>query len=183
MFYKEKSSRDDTQKATFFNEFFISVYQKESNPNPLARNTNCSPTEETCTQKHIEETKIKFILKNLLTNKSSGFDGIGNITLKNLSETLLKSLYLLFRIFINKRFFPTYWKTSRVAPIFEEKSKASVECYRPISLLCSASKVFEKIIFDNIYSKIQPFSKNASYCFRRKKVSSTTNDTIFEQSI
>ena len=49
MFYKEKSTRDDTQKATFFNEFSISVYQKESNPNPLARNTNCSPTEEICT--------------------------------------------------------------------------------------------------------------------------------------
>ena len=88
MFYKEKSTRDDTQKATFFNEFFISVYQKESNLNPLARNTNCSPSEEICTQIHIEETKIEFILKNLLTNKASSFDGIGNIILKNLSETL-----------------------------------------------------------------------------------------------
>ena len=28
MFYKEKSTRDDTQKATFFNEFFINVYQR-----------------------------------------------------------------------------------------------------------------------------------------------------------
>ena len=88
MFYKEKSTRDDTQKATFFNEFFISVHQKESNLNPLARNTNCSPSEEICTQIQIEETKIEFILKNLLTNKASGFDGIGNIILKNLSETL-----------------------------------------------------------------------------------------------
>ena len=81
MFYKEKCTRDDTQNTTFFNEFFISVYQKESNPNPLARNTNCSPTEEICTQIHVEETKIEFILKNLLTNKASGFDGIGNIIL------------------------------------------------------------------------------------------------------
>ena len=145
MFYKEKSTRDDTQKATFFNEFFISVYQKESNPNPLARNTSCSPTEEICTQIHLEETKIEYILKNLLTNKASGFDGIGNIILKNLSETLSKSLYLLFRTFINKRLFPTCWKTSQMAPIFKEKNKTSVECYRPISLLCSASKVFEKL--------------------------------------
>ena len=81
IFYKEKCTRDDTQNTTFFNEFFISVYQKESNPNPLARNTNCSPTEEICTQIHVEETKIEFILKNLLTNKASGFDGIGNIIL------------------------------------------------------------------------------------------------------
>ena len=169
MFYKEKSTRDDTQKATFFNEFFISKYQKESIPNPLARNTNCSPTEEICTQIHIEETKIQYILKNLLTNKASGFDGIVNIILKNLSETLSKSLYLLFRTFINKRLFPTYWKTSQVAPIFKEKNKASVECYRPISLLCSASKVFEKIIFDNIYPKVQPFLENAQYGFRQKR--------------
>ena len=154
MFYKEKSTRDDTQKATFFNDFFTSVYQKESNPNPLARNTNCSLTEEICSQIHIEETKIEFILKNLLSNKASGFDGIGNIILKNLCETLSKLLYLLFRTFINKPILPTYSKTRQVAPIFKEKNKASVECYRPISLLCSISKVFEKIIFDNIYPKV-----------------------------
>ena len=169
MFYKEKSTRDDTQKATFLNELFISVYQKESKPNPLARNTNRSPTEESCTQTHIEETRIEFILKNLITNKASGFDGIGNIILKYLSETLSKLLYFLFRAFINKRLFTTYCKTSQVAPIFKEKNKASVECYRPLSLLCSDSKVSEKIIFDNKYPKIQPFLENAQNGFRQKK--------------
>ena len=74
------------QKSIFFNEFFISVYQKESDPNPLARNTNSSPSEEICTQIHIGETKIEFVLTNLITNKASGFDGIGNIIRKNLSE-------------------------------------------------------------------------------------------------
>ena len=169
MFYKEKSTRDDTRKATFFNEFFISVYPKESNPNPLARKTNCSPPGESCTQIHFEETKIEFIPKNLLTNKASDFDGIGNIILKILSETLSKSLYLLFRTFLNQRLFATYWTTSQVTPIFKEKNKASVECNRPISLLCSASEVFEKIISDNIYPKVQPFLKNAQYGFRQKR--------------
>ena len=51
-----------------------------------------------------------------------------------------------------------------MAPIFKEKNKASVECYRPISLLCSASKVF-----DNIYPKVQPLLENAQYGFRRKR--------------
>ena len=162
MFYKEKSTRDDTQKAIFFNEFFISVYQKES----ILTLSHCSPTEEICTQIRIEETKIEFILKNLLTNKASGFDGIGSIILKNLSETLSKSLYLLFRTFINKQLFPIYWKTSQVVPIFKEKNKASVECYRSNSLLGSASKVFEKIIFDNIYPKVQSYLENAQYGFR-----------------
>ena len=64
-------------------------------------------------------------MKDLLTNKASGFDGIGNIILENLSETLSKLLYLLFSTFINKRLFSTYWKTSQVAPIFKEKNKAS----------------------------------------------------------
>ena len=157
------------KKLQFFKEFFISLYQKESNSTPLARNINYSPTEEICPQKHLEETKIEFILKNLLTNKASGFDGIGKIILKNLSETLSKLLNLLFRTFIKKRFFPTYWKKSQVAPIFKENKKASVERYRPISLLCSASKVFEKIVFDNIYPKVQPFLENAQYGFRRTR--------------
>ena len=86
MFYTEKSTRDDTPKATFSKEFFISVYQKESNLTPLARNTNCSPTEEICPQKHLEETKIELILKNLLTNKASGLDSVG----KNILKTFLK---------------------------------------------------------------------------------------------
>ena len=55
-------------------------------------------------------------------------------------------------------------KTSQVVPIFKEKNKASVECYRSISLLCSASKVF-----DNIYPKVQPLLENAQYGFRRKR--------------
>ena len=122
-------------------------------------------------------------MKDLLTNKASGFDGIGNIILENLSETLSKLLYLLFSTFINKRLFSTYWKTSQVAPIFKEKNKASVECHRPTSLLCSASKVFEKIIFDNIYPKVQTSLENTQNRFGQKKVSSTTDSTIFEQGI
>ena len=51
-----------------------------------------------------------------------------------------------------------------MAPIFKEKNKASVECYRSISLLRSASKVF-----DNINPKVQPLLENSQYGFRQKR--------------
>ena len=55
---------------------------------------------------------------------------------------------------INKSFnegvFPQQLKTARVVPIFKEGSKTDVGNYRPISLLSSISKIFEKLMYNRI---------------------------------
>jgi hypothetical protein len=43
--------------------------------------------------------------------------------------------------------FPTRLKFSQVNPIFKKGNKAEISNYRPISLLTSFSKVFEKVIY------------------------------------
>ena len=51
---------------------------------------------------------------------------------------------------INKSFqegvFPDQMKSARVIPIHKEGSKSDVGNYRPISLLTSFSKIFEKVM-------------------------------------
>ena len=51
---------------------------------------------------------------------------------------------------INKYFsdgiFPQQLKNARVVPIFKEGSRTEVENYRPISLLSSLSKIYEKLM-------------------------------------
>ena len=42
------------------------------------------------------------------------------------------------------------WKVAKITPIFKKGSKTCVENYRPIANLCSASKVFEKLILNQI---------------------------------
>ena len=44
------------------------------------------------------------------------------------------------------------WKSGRVTLVYEEKGdKHAVKNYRPISLLGNVSKIFERIIYDQLY--------------------------------
>ena len=43
------------------------------------------------------------------------------------------------------------WKLANLTPIFKKDDKQSTKNYRPISLLPICGKMFEKIIFNNLY--------------------------------
>ena len=47
--------------------------------------------------------------------------------------------------------FPSGWKLANIQPIHKKASRQIKSNYRPISLLPVCSKVFEKIIFDDLY--------------------------------
>ena len=46
---------------------------------------------------------------------------------------------------------PDQWKVSKIIPIFKKGNKTEIENYRPIANLCSASKIFEKLILKQIH--------------------------------
>ncbi|CAH2091306.1 unnamed protein product [Euphydryas editha] len=52
---------------------------------------------------------------------------------------------------------PEIWKRSYVVPIFKSGDKHNVDNYRPISKLSTVAKLFEKIVYDNIYPNLRPF--------------------------
>ena len=43
------------------------------------------------------------------------------------------------------------WKLDKVSPIFENGSKSDLNNYRPISVIPTVAKIFEKIIYDQLY--------------------------------
>lgn len=45
---------------------------------------------------------------------------------------------------------PNIWKRANVSPIHKKDDKSSVENYRPISLISSVGKAFEKVIFKHL---------------------------------
>ena len=46
--------------------------------------------------------------------------------------------------------FPDDWKKGNIAPIFKKGDKQNIESYPPVSLLPICSKIFERIIYDNM---------------------------------
>ena len=47
--------------------------------------------------------------------------------------------------------FPSDWKMAKVTPIFKNGSKSDLNNYRPISVIPTVAKIFEKIISDQLY--------------------------------
>ena len=109
----------------------------------------------------INESKVRDIIKQLNSKSSSGNDGISTNILKKLEPLLSKSLALIINQSLNTGIFPERLKLAKITPVHKKDDVYSLGNYRPISILPSISKVFEKAVFDQLYSY---FSQNAYFC-------------------
>mgnify|MGYP001455559640 CR=1 FL=1 len=60
-------------------------------------------------------------------------------------------LQIIFTDCISSGMFPNIWKCANVQPIHKKENRQMISNYRPISLLPICAKIFEKIIFDQVY--------------------------------
>ena len=91
-------------------------------------------------------------VSSLASKSSSGHDGISLKLLKFLSSALVKPLTLIINQFLLTGIFPTKLKIARVLHSFKKDDVTLMDNYRPISLLTSTSKLFEKIVFTQLYN-------------------------------
>ena len=90
------------------------------------------------------------MLKLLAKQKIEGFDWIPVYILKDSKDLLLNPLTDLFEKIYSTGVIPDQWKVSKIVPIFKKGNKNEIENYRPIANLCSASKIFKKLILKQI---------------------------------
>lgn len=91
--------------------------------------------------------QLILIFKKLNNKKSSSFDGIPNIILKNLPPKIIMQYCIVFNNAINNCYFPAQWKKGKVIALLKkDKDSSDPENYRPISLLPNISKIFEAVI-------------------------------------
>ena len=87
-----------------------------------------------------------------LENKSSsGHDGISSKIVKLLKNEISKQLTVLINQMLKTGIFPDSFKTSKIVPLFKKGDNELLTNYRPISLLPTISKVFERVIYDQLY--------------------------------
>ena len=91
-------------------------------------------------------SEILNVIKSLKSFKACGYDNIPAHFLKLGGEVLANVLYVFFAFVFEHGVFPQIFKTAKVIPIFKSGARNSVNNYRPISILPSLSKVFEKLI-------------------------------------
>ena len=133
------------------NEFFVTIGSSLSSRLPqsayLSGSFNC---DKTLFIEPTGEFEVASVIKALKNKKSSGMDGISNETLKCCSPIIERHLARAFNKCIDEGVFPDIFKTAKVVPLFKKGEKKDPANYRPISLLSSLSKVFEKILHNRM---------------------------------
>ena len=96
-------------------------------------------------------------LKTLNCFKSLGPDGMHPKVLKALADefTFVESLTNLFRICADTGYISEIWKSANITALFNNGSKMDPLNYRPVSLTCIVSKIYEKIIKSSVIQFIE----------------------------
>jgi hypothetical protein len=95
--------------------------------------------------------EIRNIIKKLKNGKAPGCDGVPNILLKNIPRRAAVFLTYIFNSCLKLCYFPKQWRHATVIPIPKPgKDHSDPSNYRPISLLSSISKIFERIILKRL---------------------------------
>lgn len=107
-------------------------------------------------QDFVTTEEVKQHIKSLKNNKAPGFDGVLNIFLKKLPEKAIVLLKNIFNASFKFGFFPACFKCAKVVAIHKQgKDPRSPSSYRPISLLSSIDKLYEKIILSRLNAFIE----------------------------
>ena len=105
-----------------------------------------------------------------LDEKKSSHGIISNKVLKEINETISPYLEILFHKCIISGVFPDCFKIAEVIPLFKGGEKEDKNCYRPISLLPTISKIFERVLATRLisfFTKFNVLSKD-QFGFRAK---------------
>ena len=92
------------------------------------------------------------LIKGLNSKTSFGYDGISTKLLKSLESVLVRPLTLIINQSLNTGILPDKFKITKIIPIHKKDDIHLVNNYRTISLLPSISKLFEKVVYEQLYA-------------------------------
>lgn len=122
----------------------------------------------------IDSKELSKIIQEMHST-SRGTDNISIFMLKLCTPVIDKYLVHLINSCIEKSKFPSAWKTALTIPVPKINNPNSLNDLRPISLLCTLSKIFEKVIHQQLihYIKENDILPEKQSGFRRSHSSGT----------
>jgi retron-type reverse transcriptase len=122
----------------------------------------------------ISPREVKRYITRLPRKKSPGYDLITSEVLKELPYKGILFLTYIFNCILRIGHFPIQWKLSEVKMILKPgKSPHHPSSYRPISLLPTCSKLFEKLFLFRIFQTVPVSSLYPNHQFGFRKSHST----------
>ena len=169
-----KIINDDQEIANAFNDFFINIGPtlSEAITEPVNKSYTDFLKEKIQSKFHFEtvdSNQVSTIISKLKSKSSSGHDGISAFLLKDINLIATPTITLIINQSLSTGIFPDKLKIAKVVPVFKKENPHMTGNYRPISLLPVISKVFEKIVFSQLYKYFNDNNLlyNSQYGFRK----------------
>ena len=139
------------EQAQVFADYFSNKVNTIASEASISNNVFNGNKKVTCLPTQFMScTNILECLKEIKTKNCEGYDRIPQRILSDGAELLVFPLTTLFEKIYSQKKIPEQWSIAKVIPIHKKGPKNNVENYRPISNLCSTSKVFEKLILKQL---------------------------------
>ena len=153
-----RSIADQKKIADQFNIFFSNIGSTLSDSIEIDDSTLDftdylnNPTEHRFNFNTITESETLSIINKLKNKNSSGKDEISNKLLKSIKDEIAKPLTIIINQSLKTGVFPDALKIAKVKPLYKKGDNFCLNNYRPISLLPTISKIFERVMFTQLYS-------------------------------
>ena len=123
----------------------------------------------------VDEREIISTINSLPMKKSVGGNNISVTFIKLVVNLIAPFLIKVINASFELGMFPNILKIAKVIPIYKSGDKQIINNYRPISLLSSFSKIYEKLIFNRFFKFLD---KKIDLNTNTIRVSSSTFNTI-----
>ena len=160
--------------ADQFNEYFIQIGPKLAGEIDTANKLPFdsylqNPTPSSFQFDYTTPIDVEKIISNLKPKSSCGYDNISSKLLKYIGDIVSVPLSIIVNQSLCTGIFPDKLKIAKVIPLYKKQYEKVFGNYRPISLLSSVSKVFERIVFDQLYDYFTTNGLlfNSQYGFRK----------------
>ena len=162
---------DSSSKATLFNKYFVSVFNRNKCTTPNMAASPYNPIEDI----KVTEQGVLNLLSKINVSKSIGPDEIPSRVLLEARVELTSVLTFIFNQTLKEGQLPSDWLCANVTPIHKKGLKDKVENYRPISLTCTCCKLLEHIVHSHIskYLEINKILLKNQHGFRQNHSCST----------
>jgi hypothetical protein len=97
----------------------------------------------------VQPIKIKEAIFDI-NSSAEGHDGVCVKMLKKIWEIIIPSVTNIINSSMQMSYFPSAWKKAILCLVPKVRNPLSVKDFRPISMLCTLSKVLEKVVHDQI---------------------------------
>ena len=98
----------------------------------------------------VTESKVCKLISTVNTKKATGLDGISAKFIRDGWSVIASPITHILKLSLSQSTVPKAFKEARVVPLYKKGGRGEVGNNRPVSILPVVSKIFERIVYDQL---------------------------------